>query len=368
MSEISSLRQTALHAAHVEWGARMVPFGGWSMPVQYAGILAEHHAVRQAAGLFDIGHMGEFFVSGPGAAAWLNTLLTNDIDRLSPGTGHYTLMTNEAGGVIDDLLAYRLSANEYFLVVNAARIEEDFAWMQARLPSGVVFDNRSEGMGALALQGPRSLEILTAVLGPDKVFPQRNQITMIPHGGGNVLVARTGYTGEDGFELFFPAGQSRVLWDAILNAGKDLGCVPAGLGARDTLRLEACLPLNGNDLSPTITPIEAGLKMFVSFSKTASFPGRAVLEKQVAEGPARRLAAFVMTEPGPPPRSHYPVLSGDTRIGEVTSGGPSPTLQKNIGLALIDAAHTQPGTPIQIDIRGRAVAAEIAKRPFYKRP
>jgi aminomethyltransferase len=367
MTDLASLKKTALFAAHQKLGARLVDFGGWHMPVQYAGILDEHKAVREAAGVFDISHMGEFYVQGASALAFLNGLLTNDVAKLAVGQGQYTLMLNDEGGVIDDLILYRIHDLEYFLVVNAAKIDEDRDWISHRLPADVNFSNKSDSVSALAIQGPKAVEIVRAFLGAGWPEPKRNEITAYSWNCQAILAARTGYTGEDGAELFFPSEVAEPFLTALLEAGKPLGLKPCGLGARDTLRLEACLPLNGNDLSPKRTPLEAGLGIFVSLTKEAVFPGKDVLIKQKAAGPAEKLVAFRMKEKGAPPRSHYLLFQGATQVGEVTSGAPSPTLGYGIGLAYVRADVAAPGTALELEIRGSRVPVEIVKKPFYKR-
>jgi aminomethyltransferase len=367
MSEPVALKKTALHGVHQKLGARLVEFGGWHMPVQYTGIVDEHKAVREAAGVFDISHMGEFFVSGANAQAFLNGLLTNDAGKLEVGRGQYTLMLNDEAGVIDDLIVYRLHPEEFLLVVNAAKIEEDFAWIKEHLPAGVDVHDRSDSTGALALQGPKALEIARTFLGAGWPEPQRNQITAYSWNCQPILTARTGYTGEDGLELFFPSEIAETFLTALLEAGKPLGLKPAGLGARDTLRLEACLPLNGNDLSPHRTPLEAGLGAFVSLTKEAVFPGKDVLLKQKANGVNEKLVAFRPTQGGPPPRAHYGLFANDARVGEVTSGAPSPTLGCGIGLAYVATELAEPGTKLDLEVRGTRVPVEVVKKPFYKR-
>ena len=239
----------------------MVPFGGWSMPVQYpSGILAEHRAVRTAAGVFDISHMGQFIASGPGAKAWLNSVFSNNLDRIGAGQSQYGFLLNETGGVIDDLIIYEYAAGEFLLVVNASKIDEDFAWLTAHLPTGTGLElsNRSDRFAALAVQGPRAPEIFAAFFGPKAAMPERLGVQVIDHDGLTFVVARTGYTGEDGFEWFVPARAAEVVWDELLAKGAPVGLIPAGLGSRDSLRLEVCYPLNGSDLSPERTPLEAG--------------------------------------------------------------------------------------------------------------
>lgn len=361
--------QTALHAVHTAAGGKMVEFGGWSMPVQYSSILEEHAAVRNAVGLFDISHMGQVFVSGTASEAWLNTLLTNDVRQLSPGEGQYTLMLNESAGVVDDLLVFRIDDQNFLLVVNASRAERDLKWMKKWLNNGnPTLEYDPEHRAALALQGPRAVQVIEKVF-PD-VFhaPKRNEIEIWDFQKNPVLVSRTGYTGEDGFELFFDAGIAEELWTRILKEGKGLGCVPAGLGARDSLRLEACLPLYGHELDETISPLEAGLSPFISFDKPEKFIGRELLREQREKGPARKLVAFEITGPGAPPRADYPVWKNGRIIGKVTSGGLSPTFRKGIGLALIEYAEGTIGNTLEIEIRGNKLPAIIVKRPIYRKP
>jgi len=368
MSDLATLQKTALFAAHQKLGARLVEFGGWLMPVQYSGIVEEHKAVREAAGVFDISHMGEFFVGDSGALAFLNGLLTNDAGKLAVGQGQYTLMLNEQGGAIDDLILYRLHDTEFLLVVNAAKMEEDRAWIKKNLPAGISFFDKSDTTSAVALQGPKALEIARAFLGAGWPEPKRNEITSYSWNCQPILAARTGYTGEDGVELFFPNEIAENFFLALLEAGRPLGLKPCGLGARDTLRLEACLPLNGNDLSGKRTPLEAGLGFFVSLTKEAVFPGKDVLLKQKSEGVKEKLVAFRVKEKGPPPRPHYPLFVGTEQVGEATSGAPSPTLGYGIGLAYVRADCAEPGTGLELEVRGGRVPVEVVKKPFYKRP
>jgi aminomethyltransferase len=371
MTDPASLKKTALFAAHQKLGARLVDFGGWNMPVQYSGILEEHKAVREAAGVFDISHMGEFFVRGNDALTFLNGLLTNDAAKLGVGQGQYTLMLNDEGGVIDDLIIYRLKQDEYFLVVNASKIEEDWAWIEdddasSKLPD-LWRENGSNLYSALALQGPKALEVARTFLGAGWPEPKRNEITSYSWNCHEILTARTGYTGEDGLELFFSNDIAENFFFALLEAGKPFGLKPCGLGARDTLRLEACLPLNGNDLSAQRTPLEAGLGFFVSLTKEAVFPGKEILEKQKAHGLNEKLIAFRLKEKGPPPRPHYRLFLGAEDVGEVTSGAPSPTLGYGIGLAYVDLEQAEPGTTLEMEVRGNRVPVEVVKKPFYKR-
>ena len=367
MNSAAPLQRTALFDAHKKLGARLVEFGGWEMPVQYTGIVEEHKAVRAAAGLFDISHMGEFFVSGDKALAFLNCLLTNDVAKLGVGQGQYTLMLNEEGGVIDDLILYRLHETEFFLVVNAAKIAENVAWIKHLVPPGVSFIDRSADFSALALQGPKAVEIARKFLGAGWPEPARNHITAYSWNCQPVLSARTGYTGEDGLEFFFANEIAEKFFLGLLDAGQPLGLKPAGLGARDTLRLEACLPLNGNDLSAQRTPVAAGLGFFVSLDKEHDFPGKETLRGEKSAGCKEVLVAFRLTEKGPPPRPHYPLFHGAEQVGEVTSGAPSPTLGGGIGLGYVKPSASKPGTVLHVEVRGARIPVEIVKKPFYKR-
>lgn len=359
-------KKTPLYDEHVRLGAKMIPFGDWLMPVQYSGIMDEHQAVRRNVGVFDISHMGQLTAKGGGAAAWLNTMLTNNIDKLEVGTGQYTFLLNEKGGIIDDLIVYRTAPQEFLLVVNASRTEEDFVWLRAHCPEDIELLNRSADYGGLAIQGPKITELLQAFFGPDAAIPSRNQIKEFQYNGIMLTVARTGYTGEDGVEMFFPAARAGEVWREVLAKGEPLGIRPCGLGARDTLRLEMCYPLNGSDLSPEHHPIEAGLGFFVDLTKP-QFVGRDCLAKAKANGSARRLIAFRMKERGAPPRPHYGVFRDEERIGEVTSGTLSPSLNYGIGMAYVTTEHAKIGTEIEIEVRGRKFPAVIEKKPLYKK-
>jgi aminomethyltransferase len=348
-----------LEAAHLALGAKLIPFGGWAMPVQYSSILTEHAAVREKAGVFDISHMGQVFVTGADHVAWLDSILTNNLSKLAPGQGQYTIMLNEGGGVIDDLIAYRISETESLLVVNASMIPEDVAWMEKHLAPGVTLRNESDAWAGLAIQGPDAAAIF-AKLFPAESLPPRNGISKTATGE---IVCRTGYTGEDGYEFFCPAAEGSAWFTKFIEAG----ATPCGLGARDTLRLEMCYPLNGNDLSPARSPIEAGLGFFCDLTKP-DFIGRETLLSQKTNGPEVKLTAIELTEKGPPPRPHYPVLSAEGKtLGELSSGVLSPTLGTGIAMAYLPAAFTKPGTPLLIDIRGRRFKAVTVKKPFLKK-
>jgi len=356
------------------------------MPVQYSGIVAEHQAVRNNVGIFDISHMGQFVVTGSRAANWLNTMLTNNVEKLEVGQGQYTFLLNERGGVIDDLIVYRTAGDKFLLVVNAARTDEDFAWLDAHgnqkgadppslMGYGVTggadalegdLINRSVNFGAVAIQGPLVIDLFHELLGKQSDLPPRNHIVDTKLEGMPVSIARTGYTGEDGVEVFFSADDAVTLWNLVLEKGERFGIKPCGLGARDTLRLEMCYPLNGSDLSPERNPIEAGLGFFVDLGKP-KFIGRDVLVKVKESGPAEKLAAFRMEGKGPPPRPHYAVFEQGERIGEVTSGTLSPSLNWGVGMAYVSAAHAKIGNKIEIEIRGQKFPATIEKKPLYKK-
>jgi aminomethyltransferase len=345
-----TLLTTPLHDRHVALGARLVPFAGWEMPVQYEGVIQEHRAVRTDAGVFDVSHMGEIEVEGPRAHGLLQELLSNDLDRLEPGQAQYTLLTNEIGGIIDDLIAYRLGAHRYLLIVNASNRGTDFAWLKEREVSGSDVRDVSDEYGLLAAQGPTAIAKLGLPPAPAFTFAEA-QIDGMP-----VMVNRTGYTGEDGCELLCMAEDAAALWDAVLARG----VVPCGLGARDTLRLEACYPLHGNDISEYTDPISAGLGWTCALGK--EFSGVAALRRIKEHGPERKLVAFVMEEKAVP-RHGMPIEGG----GEVTSGTHSPMLDIGIGMGYVPATRAASGTEVTIDVRGKAREARIVKKPIYKR-
>jgi aminomethyltransferase len=371
------LKRTPLFAAHQKLSAHLVEFGGWEMPLCYSGIIEEHLAVRAAAGLFDISHMGEITARGAGAVDFLNFSLTNDARKLQPGQGQYTILCNDLGGAIDDLYLYRIGEEEFLLVVNASRIEADFMWLKSHLTAfpgggGLELKNRSDELAAVAVQGPKVAGFL------DHCFPasaqtaaalQKNEIARLNFAGRVVLVSRTGYTGEDGFEIVAEADIIESLWDKLLETGRAAGLKPAGLGARDTLRTEVCYPLYGHELDDNTTPLQAGLGYFVALGK-GEFVGRAALARQKAEGTARKLAAFKMAERGAPPRPGYAIWSaagGAEPVGRVTSGTQSPSLGVGIGLGFVAAEFSPANTAIAIEIRGRRVPAMTVARPIYRR-
>jgi aminomethyltransferase len=347
---VQTLLRTPLHARHVAAGARMVPFAGWEMPVQYDGVIPEHKAVRTDAGVFDVSHMGQFHVEGPTAHELLQSLLSNDLDKIGDGEAQYTLLTNERGGIVDDLIAYRIDAHHYLVVVNAGNREAAYAWMKEREIRGSEIRDASDEYALLAVQGPRSLERLG--LAEAKPFTH----AMGELDGVEVMVNRTGYTGELGVELMCPAEDAEELWDAIVGRG----VAPAGLGARDTLRLEVCYPLHGNDITPETDAISAGLGWTCALDK--QFSGAGELRRIKEAGPEQKLVAFVMEEKAIP-RNGMPVVGG----GHVTSGTHSPMLDKGIGMGYVPAASASTGTELQIDVRGNERRATVVSKPIYKR-
>ena len=366
MSEaIGPLRRTPLFEVHRQLGARMVAFGGWEMPVQYAGILEEHRAVRERAGLFDISHMGELEIAGSGALEAIQHLTSNDASRLSVGEVQYSALTTPEGTFVDDITVYKLADDRYCLTVNAANIEKDFAWIREHLVPDVEVRNASDDTALLALQGPRAQEILqklTSVeLGKLKYFffVEGNVV------GIDCCISRTGYTGEDGFEIYISPQHAATLWNALLEAGAPVGLQPCGLGARDTLRLEAKMALYGQDIDDRHTVLEADLSWIVKLEKR-EFIGREVLVRQKAEGISRKLVGFEMLGRGIA-RPHYTMVKGGKPIGEVTSGGPAPSLGKNVGLGYVAVQYATIGTEFDIVIRGGPVAARVVRTPFYKR-
>jgi glycine cleavage system T protein (aminomethyltransferase) len=346
-------------------GARLIPFGGWSMPVEYSGIAKEHTAVRTAAGLFDVSHMGEFQVTGDHALDLVQHVTSNDASSLADGQAQYSALTTPEGTAVDDLLVYRHAEDHFMLVVNAANIDIDLEWIQSHNTFGARVENASDRISLLALQGPRAAQILQplADIALTGVLPYHFVSGKVL--GVDTLLSRTGYTGEDGFELYFAVAESEKLWNGILKSGEPWGLLAAGLGARNTLRLEAKFLLYGNDLARTTTLLEAGLGWIVKFKKPG-FIGRESLARQKAEGVQRKLAGFIMLGRDIA-RDHYPVYVNGVEVSHVTSGSPSITLKQNIGLTYLPLAHTAPGTKLQVSVRGRACEAEVVQTPFYKR-
>jgi glycine cleavage system T protein (aminomethyltransferase) len=347
---VQTLRRTPLYEQHVAAGARLVPFAGWEMPVQYAGVIPEHKAVRTDSGVFDVSHMGEIEVEGPAAEEMLQGVLSNDVSRLDVGDAQYTLLTNENGGIIDDLIVYRTGLCRYLLVVNASNRAVDFEWLAAHELRGSDVRDVSDEFALLAVQGPRALDRLGLEHGPAFTWE------MGTVAGIEVMVNRTGYTGEEGVELACPPEDAPALWDAIL----ERGVTPCGLGARDTLRLEVCYPLHGNDIGPQWDAISSGLGWVCALD--TEFTGARVLREVKARGPERKLVAFRMTEQAIP-RQGMSIEGG----GEVTSGSLSPMLERGIGLGYVPAAMSAPGTEVTIDVRGRPRRGEVTTKPIYKR-
>ncbi|MEK3934215.1 glycine cleavage system aminomethyltransferase GcvT [Sporosarcina sp. FSL W7-1349] len=361
------LKRTALFDSYAEYGGKTIDFGGWELPVQFSGIKAEHEAVRTKAGLFDVSHMGEVIVSGDGALSYLQKLVTNDVSKLKTGQAQYTMMCYDDGGTIDDLLIYKRGENDYFLVVNASNIEKDVDWLKQHATDDVTVDDQSASFALLALQGPAAQTVLQKLtdepLEEIKFFRFKDNVDV---GGHSVMISRTGYTGEDGFEIYGSPDAIVALWPAILEAGANEGIVPAGLGARDTLRFEAGLPLYGQELSKDISPLEAGLGFVVKTNKEADFIGKSALVQQKEHGVSRKLVGIEMIDKGIP-RTGYKVFLDDEEIGEVTTGTQSPTLKKNIGFALLKSEHTAEGTEVFVEIRNKRLRAVIIATPFYKR-
>lgn len=360
------LYETPLHDWHVAQGGKMVDFAGWHMPVQYTGLIAEHTAVREAAGLFDVSHMGEVRLRGPAALANIQRLTVNDASGLEIGQAQYTAMVNESGGVIDDLLVYRMADEDYLLVVNAGTTPKDFAWIESHVQGDVELQNESAQWGQIALQGPAAEAVLARVLPDSLTDIGYYHFVESTYGGRPAIISRTGYTGEDGFEVYLAPELAPELADAILQAGGEDGVMPAGLGARDTLRLEAGMLLYGNDMDESRTPIEAKLGWIVKPDK-GEFIGRDVLVAQKSDGTPQRLVAIEVTGRGIP-RHGYPILSADGEsLGEMTSGTFSPTLKKGIGFGYVNSDHAGIDTVLAVEVRGRAVAAKVVRSPFYRR-
>jgi len=347
---VQTLRRTPLYDQHVAAGARMVPFAGWEMPVQYAGVIAEHRAVRTDAGVFDVSHMGEIEVEGPSAQAFLQGVLSNDVAKLEPRDAQYTLLTTDGGGVVDDLIVYRLDEHRYLLIVNASNRDSDLAWLKEREIRGSDVRDVSDEYGLLAVQGPRSLERLGLPKGKSFTW------SMGEVGGVEVMVNRTGYTGEEGVELACMEDDAPRLWEAVVARG----VTPCGLGARDTLRLEVCYPLHGNDIGPQWDAISSGLGWVCALG--TDFTGAERLREIKERGPERKLIAFRMSDKAIP-RNGMPIDGG----GEVTSGSMSPMLGVGIGLGYVRAADATPGTELVVDVRGNARRAEVVAKPIYKR-
>ena len=356
------LKRTPLHSAHVKAGARMVEFGGWDMPVQYSGIIDEHRRVRSAVGLFDVSHMGEFEVEGPGALAALQTLTTNDVSTLEVGQIQYSLLCYPEGGVVDDLTVYRLAPDRYMITVNASNIDKDWAWVTAH-GGGAQWRNISAQTGLIAVQGPRAEDLVSGLADIDVRAIGYYRFARGTVARVSTLVSRTGYTGEDGFELYAPWDETERLWSALIEAGTKVDVAPIGLGARDTLRLEMRYALYGNDIDQTTNPLEAVLGWVVKPAK-GDFIGKPAIERVRAEGPKRKLVGIEMADRSVA-RHGYPVLSGGRRVGEVTSGTFGPSVEKSIAMAYVETPLAAIGTAVDIEIRGQARQAHVVKTPFH---
>ncbi|WP_342543494.1 glycine cleavage system aminomethyltransferase GcvT [Paenisporosarcina sp. FSL H8-0542] len=365
MSE--NLKRTPLFDSYKAYGGKTIDFGGWELPVQFSSIKEEHEAVRTKAGLFDVSHMGEIIVRGEDSLVYLQKLLTNDVSKLQDGQAQYNAMCYEDGGTVDDLLVYKIAQNDYLLVVNASNIEKDFEWMKKFLIGDTVALNVSDSYGQLALQGPLAEKVLQRLTKEDLseigFFKFKTNVKL---GEYDALVSRTGYTGEDGFEIYGEPASIVALWDLILEEGKEDGVLACGLGARDTLRFESCLALYGQELSSEISPLEAGIGFAVKLKKEDDFIGQKALVAQKEAGIPRKLVGLEMIDKGIP-RHGYTIFKDDQAIGEVTTGTQSPTLKKNIGLGLIVSEFTELGTEVEVEIRGKRLKAVTVATPFYKR-
>ena len=360
------MKHTPLYENHVSLGGKIVDFGGWALPIQYQSIIKEHLAVRNSAGLFDVSHMGEILVSGDNAQSFVQNVIANDITAIEQNQVLYTPMCYPNGGVVDDLLVYKLSASEFLLVVNAANTDKDFDWLIANSEGDVQITNVSSDYAQLALQGPNAQQILQRLTSLDlneiKFFHFNLKVNL---DGTRAIVSRTGYTGEDGFEIYLRSADAPKLWDAILDRGKDLGIAPIGLGARDTLRFEVALPLYGHELSPDITPLEARLSFFTKLNKE-NFIGKQALALQKQQGIKRKLIGFELIDKGVA-RGQMPIEHGGKQIGFVTSGSFAPSLNKSMGLGLIEKEYAEVDSEIEIVVRNRKLKAKIVKLPFYSK-
>ena len=358
------LKTVALHDTHQQLGAKIVPFAGYAMPVRYSSDLEEHHAVRRGVGIFDVSHMGEFRVRGPQALALIQRTTSNDASKLTPGKAQYSCLPNAQGGIVDDLLVYQMGEEDYFLVVNASNIDKDWQWLQAHNTEGADMENVSDELSLFAVQGPKAaatLQHLTDVQLAD--IPYYSFVVGALAGVENVIISATGYTGAGGFELYVPNAHAAQVWERVMAAGQPYGIRPIGLGARDTLRLEMGYCLYGNDITDTTSPLEAGLGWITKFTKP--FTNSDNLKKQKEAGVQRKLVGFVMDGPGGLPRAHYPLVNAAGEpIGEVTSGGQSPTLSKGIGLGYVHTALAAPGTQIFVQVRGKNLPATVTKLPL----
>ncbi|MBC1336085.1 glycine cleavage system aminomethyltransferase GcvT [Listeria booriae] len=363
MTELTELKKTPIFPLYEKYGAKTIDFGGWDLPVQFQGIKAEHEAVRTNAGLFDVSHMGEVTVKGAGSLDFLQKMLSNDISKLKPGKAQYNIMCYETGGVVDDLVVYMIAENDYLLVVNAANTDKDYEWLAEHATDDVNVQNVSLEYGQLALQGPNAEAVLAKLTDADLgALGFFGFVDNVEVAGVRALVSRSGYTGEDGFEIYTKAEDAPAVWEAILE--EDV--LPIGLGARDTLRFEANLALYGQELSKDISPLEAGVGFAVKLQKEADFLGKKALIAQKEAGLTRKSVGIELIDRGIP-RHDYKVFAGDKEIGIVTSGTQSPTLGKNLGLALIDIDYTALDSLVEVEVRNKKLQAKVVPTPFYKR-
>ncbi|WP_163652780.1 glycine cleavage system aminomethyltransferase GcvT [Listeria sp. PSOL-1] len=360
---MGELKKTPLHSVYAKYGAKTIDFGGWDLPVQFAGIKAEHEAVRTDVGVFDVSHMGEITVKGSGSEAYLQKMLSNDLTKLSDGRAQYNIMCYEDGGAVDDLVVYRKGEHDYLLVVNAANIEKDYSWLKEHETEDVAVENVSKEYGQLALQGPNAEKILSDLTNADlSAISFFGFVTDVEVAGVKALISRSGYTGEDGFEIYTKSEDTEKVFESLM----EKNVPPIGLGARDTLRFEANLALYGQELTKEITPLEAGLNFAVKLKKEANFIGKKALSKQKEQGVPRKLVGIELIDRGIP-RHGYAVYAGEQEIGEITSGTQSPTLGKSLGLALIKTDYAEVGTKVQVLVRNKKLEAIVVKTPFYKR-
>lgn len=359
--------RTPIFDEHVKRGGKMVEFAGWEMPVRYSGIIEEHKAVRQAAGLFDVSHMGEIWVRGAEAEKALNYLTSNNVAALSDGRAQYSAILNEKGGVVDDIIVYRFSPQIFLVCVNASNADKDFKWLKEHNPTSAIIENASSTFGQVAIQGPEAEAILNSLIPEANIFSLKPfsfvewEINEAP-----TIIARTGYTGEDGFEIFMPASEASNVWIALLEEGAARGLIPCGLGARDSLRLEACLPLHGHELGPDISVLESNLEWIVKWNK-GDFIGKEALEKEKARGVKRKLVAFELSEPGIAREQTVIFNQNREEIGVVTSGSKTPTLDKSVGMAFVDQRFSALDSEILLSVRDKLLKGKIIKKPMYKR-
>ena len=365
---MENLKQTALYSVHKNLNAKIVPFAGYEMPLEYTGVTDEHRTVREAAGVFDVSHMGEFWITGPNAFNLVQTITTNDVSKLSRGRAQYSCLPNDTGGIVDDLIVYMVEEEKYLLVVNAANIEKDWSWIERNNTMGATMENASDNTTLFAVQGPKATGVLQKLTNVNLDEIKFYHFTIDAFAGiPEVIISATGYTGAGGFELYFPNEYAETIWTKIFEAGKDAGIKPAGLSARDTLRLEMGLCLYGNDIDESTSPIEAGLGWITKFNDGNNFINREYFWKQKQTGVSKKLIGFEMVEKGIP-RHNYEILNATNEpIGLVTSGTMSPMMKKGIGLGYVKTQYAEPGTEISVQIRSKQVKAKVVKPPIYKK-